>query len=382
MITAKHSNNKGDNKMTKKKILLVALAVCLIAILSMGTLAWFTDEDSVTNNFYVGNTTVDPDDVFGIDLWETADTDNNPLTPDVELGKGTKDPTGITYEEILPGQALDKNPYFTNTGIHPQYLRAIVTVTEADILKAAMTPKGSDVSMWYDVEMFLPGTGAKWSRDYTYYTNKDTFVFVYNYTEVLEPGDTTEKLFDDVVIPTELTKEQAAQMENFNITIVGQAIQSEHLADVTTAKEVFAKYWDEPGVVAGVAQSDLYKEPVAVSYPMTGDYGTVSEPLVEYDPANYTDPQYAGVLVMSDFTVEIEAGTSLVTVPATQNNVTMIIMDADYTVGVGSKIVDYPHGTGQIIISNVTINGEKITSANKAEMSQKYFSGLFLDYYG
>ncbi len=382
MITAKNSNKKGDNKMTKKKILLVALAVCLIAILSMGTLAWFTDEDSVTNNFYVGNTTVDPDDVFGIDLWETADTDNDPETPEVEVGKGTKDTTGITYEEILPGQILDKNPYFTNTGIHPQYLRAIVTVTEADILREAMTPKDSDVSMWHNVEMFLPGTDEKWSRDYTFYTNKDTFVFVYNYTEPLQPNDVTGKLFDDVVIPTELTKEQAALIDNFSISIVGQVIQSEHLADVTTAKEAFAKYWDEPGVVAGVGQSDLYKETVAVSYPMTGDYGTVSEPIVEYDPANYTDEDYLGNLVMSDFTVEIEAGASLVTVPATQANVSVVIMDAEYTVGAGGKIIDCPHSTGAILIYNVTINGEKITRANLDEMSETYFSGIFLDFYG
>ena len=284
------------------------------------------------------------------------------------------------YEEILPGQILDKNPYFTNTGIHPQYLRAIVTVTEADILKVAMIPKGSDVSQWYDVKMFLPGTDAKWSLDYTYHTNKDTFVFVYNYTEVLEAGATTTQLFDDVVIPTELTKEQAAAMDNFQISIVGQVIQSEHLADVTTAKEVFAKYWDEPGVVAGVGQSDLYKETVAVSYPMTGDYGTIDEDLVEYDHANYTDPDMPGVLLIHNFTADVKAGASLITVPTTVSDATILLQDTDITVEDGGKVVGYDHTViSQILIHNVTINGVQITWDNAADMSAKYFSGAMMN---
>ena len=224
-------------KLTKKKVLLASLAVCLVAIVSFGTLAWFTAEDTVVNEFYVGNSTTDPDEVFGIDLWEEDDLDGDGVT---EIhGKDTADTTGHKYEEILPGQVLDKDPYLTNTGIHPQYVRAIVTVTEADILKKAMIPRYSEVSIWDDVKMFLPGTDAKWSLEHKYYTNKDTFVFVYYYTEELQAGATTGKLFDDVVIPTELTKEQAAEMENFSITIVGEAIQTLGFDSADEAWEAF-----------------------------------------------------------------------------------------------------------------------------------------------
>ncbi len=365
--------------MSKKKIFVVALAICLVAILSLGSLAWFTDEDKVTNNFYVGDTTTDADEVFGIDLWETSDKNGDgAITDDETYGKDTKDDTGITYETILPGEALDKNPYFTNTGIHGQYLRAIVTVTDAGILKDAMIPKGADHSEWYNVDMFLPGTSDKWSLEYKYYTNKDTFVFVYYYTEVLAAGATTEKLFDDVVIPTELTKEQAAEMDNFNITILGQVIQSEHLADVTTAKEVFAKYWDEPGVVAGVGEDDLASDTVSVSYPVTGNLGTIKSDLIAYDPANYTDPDNPGVLIMNGVTATVKSGASLVTIPATVPNGTILISDTDFVVEDGGMIVDCPDSTCVIYVSNVTINGEKITSANRADMSAKYFSGQLI----
>lgn len=350
--------------MSKRKIFIVALSVCLVAILSLGTLAWFTAEDSVTNNFYVGDTDTDADEVFGIDLWENRDTNGD---GDYDDNGDAEKAEGLTYETILPGEILSKEPHLENTGIHPQYVRAIVTVTEADILKVAMTPKDSEVSVWEDVKLFLPGTSDKWELAHKYYTNKDTFVFVYYYNEVLEAGATTEQLFDAVVIPTELTKEQAAEMDKFTINILGQAIQSEHLADVTNAKEAFAKYWDEEGVVAGVViDKDLANDdaPVAISYPVTGNLGTFTATPISYDEANYTDPAMPGVLLMSDATATIKSGASLIDVPSTVPNVTMYIKNTDLTIEAGSYFITSAHGTGQIILENVTINGEKVTYSN------------------
>ena len=376
----KIQSKKGETKMNKRKIFLVAVSVCVIAILSLSTLAWFTDEDQVTNKFYVGDTTTDADKVFGIDLWETADKDEDGTITDAETyGKDTKDDTGITYEDILPGGLYDKNPYFTNTGIHGQYLRAIVTVTEADILKVAMTPKGSEVSVWEEVKLFLPGTSDKWELAHKYHTNKDTFVFVYYYNEVLEAGKTTDALFDAVVMPTELTKEQAAEIDNFEIKIVGQVIQSENLADVANAKEAFAKYWDEEGVVAGVViDKDLANadSTVSISYPVTGNLGTFTATPISYDSANYTDPDMPGVLMTSDATATIKSGASFIDVPADVPNVTMYLKNTDLTIEAGSKFITGAHGTGQIMLENVTINGEKVTSANIDAIVAEYVTGF------
>lgn len=367
-------------KVTKTKVLVAALAICLVAILSFGSLAWFTAEDSITNEFLVGDSTTDPDDVFGIDVWEIVDNK--------EIGKNTADTEGATYESILPGEKLNKVPYLTNTGIHPQYVRAIVTVTEADILKAAMTPKGSEVSIWDEVKLFLAGTGDKWTCEYKYYTNKDTFVFVYYYNEPLAAGADTEALFNEVVIPTELTLQQAQAMEGFQINILGQAIQSEHLADpdapgamVTTAKRAFEVYWDDEGVVAGVViDKDLANEndaPVSISYPVTGTLGTWTTTPISYDEANYTDPSMPGVLLMSDATATIKSGASLIDVPAEVPNVTIYIKNTDLTIEDGSYFITSAHGTGQIILENVTINGEKVTYSN----IDKYVTGFSTDNY-
>ena len=117
-------------KLSKKKVFALALAVCLLATLSLGTLAWFTAEDEVTNNFYVGDSTTDPDDVFGVDVWEEVDTDRDPETELEVVGKGDTTENTADYDLILPGEAMTKKPYLTNTGKHPQFARAIVTVSD------------------------------------------------------------------------------------------------------------------------------------------------------------------------------------------------------------------------------------------------------------
>ena len=217
-------------KLTKKKVLVAALCVCLIAILSMGSLAWFTASDDITNNFYVGTTEDDDSgkDVFGIDVWET-----DPAT-------GAKDDDGLEYVEILPGDVLHKDPTFTNTGVHPQFVRATVTVSDADILMAAM---GDDYS---DANEFFKGINTTdWTYDGVSYVDGELkYVFYYNH--VLAAKADTSALFTDVEIPLELTLEQAQAMtgDAFTVHIVGEAIQSENLG-VNTAKEAFAKYQPE-----------------------------------------------------------------------------------------------------------------------------------------
>ena len=60
--------------MSKKKLLSLAVVAIMIAILSFGTLAWFTDSDSVTNDFGVaGGGNNNPDEIFSIDVMEQVD---------------------------------------------------------------------------------------------------------------------------------------------------------------------------------------------------------------------------------------------------------------------------------------------------------------------
>lgn len=65
--------------MSKRKILLVAMSLCLVAILAMGgTLAYLTDTDSETNVFTVGNVKIDLVENF---------TQNSVLKPGIDVTK-------------------------------------------------------------------------------------------------------------------------------------------------------------------------------------------------------------------------------------------------------------------------------------------------------
>ena len=74
----------------KKKIVSLALAVCLIAIAAVGTLAYFTDKDTATNTFTVGN--------VAIDLIEQQKTDNGlaDFDQNKKLLPGTSDVNAVS----------------------------------------------------------------------------------------------------------------------------------------------------------------------------------------------------------------------------------------------------------------------------------------------
>ncbi len=214
-------------KLTKKKVFVAALAVCLAAILSMGTLAWFSAQDDVTNKFYIASSDdTDPEDIFSIDVWEN--------TPD-----GDKDPDGYEYKDILPGDVLKKEVNVENTGYYDQYVRVTVTVSDAQAWMTALNTNGVAPKL----EQIVDG----WDRNANVWVDNsaevvdDTIVYTMYYNHILL-GD-MESIYDnggvhkDVVtvftavkIPSTLTVEQAAAFEsNFEINVKADAVQTENL---------------------------------------------------------------------------------------------------------------------------------------------------------
>ena len=209
-------------KMTKKKVFVAALAVCLVAVLSMGTLAWFSDSDSVTNKFMIADSESDPNEIFSVDVWEN--------TPD-----GDKDQDGYEYKDILPGDQLKKEVYVENTGAYDQYIRVKVTVNNADAWIAALG-NGYDLGT-----MFLGHDETKWTRYevgvYTPGANGGTYTMVFYLNEKLAPNATVN-LFETVEIPSQLTQQQMSFVGGqFDLTILAEAVQTENVGD--SAYEAF-----------------------------------------------------------------------------------------------------------------------------------------------
>ena len=233
-------------KLTKKKVLVGALAVGLIATISVGSLAWFSDEDVVENKFKIADSTDDdPEDIFSIDVKED--------TPE-----GSGDTDGYDYEDILPGDELKKEPYAINTGFYDQYVRAIVTVSDASAWRAVL---GDNSNILPSSKIFDGIDTTNWRESaadsaYNDDPNENTITYVFYYNAIL-PGTgkksdvadrTTTDIFQKVKVPASMTQTQAALFDNeFKVTVKAQAVQTENVIDAssgviaTDAKAAFAQ---------------------------------------------------------------------------------------------------------------------------------------------
>jgi predicted ribosomally synthesized peptide with SipW-like signal peptide len=211
--------------MKKTKVLLIALAVCLIAVLSMGTLAWFSADDAVTNQFYIATSDdTDPDDIFSVDVWEN--------TPD-----GDKDQDGYEYKDILPGDVLKKEANVENTGYYDQYIRVTVTVSDAAAWMAALNtttiPRLDKIVDGWDPNANLwVDYSAEIVNDSIVYTMYYNGILLGDQDSIYDNGTNKDvvTVFTAVKIPEGMTVAQADAFENnFEIKVKADAVQTENL---------------------------------------------------------------------------------------------------------------------------------------------------------
>ncbi len=167
--------------MSKRKILLVALSLCLVAVLAGTTLAYLTAKDSATNTFTVGNVAIDLTEP----QWDAAGSQDAP--------------------EVYPGEALAKDPTVTNTGKNPCFVR--VEVLGLDCL-------GEDNMITYRTNYVVGALGENWVL------HTDGYFY---YTKVLAVGESTTKLFDSIVIPATLTHLEG----EFDVVVNAYAVQAQ-----------------------------------------------------------------------------------------------------------------------------------------------------------
>jgi predicted ribosomally synthesized peptide with SipW-like signal peptide len=225
-------------KLTKKKVFVVAVAICLIAIISMSTLAWFSAQDEVTNEFDV----MDSLSSFDVDVWEEIpDGDDADSDPDI-IGKGdTTENTGV-YEDVVPGGQYDKKVYVENTSnneLAGQYIKMELTFTNYSGIHAMGTTvapfdcttmllgpnfstlKDANEAWWYDQSATI------------YNETANTVTYVFYLKEVLANTASTH-LFEGVEIPTTMDINDADYLiktGGFQIKAVAYAIQSANIAD-------------------------------------------------------------------------------------------------------------------------------------------------------
>lgn len=167
-----------------KKFLTVGLAGALaVTAVVGGSLAYFTDTKEATNTFTVGN----------VDITLTE--------PNWE-GSGILD-----APEVYPGEALAKDPTVTNDGANPCFVR--IKVEGLDCL-------GDAGMITYRTDYVNDKLGDHWVK------GEDGYFY---YDTVLEVDDSTDALFDQIVIPTGLTNGDGES--EMNVTVYAEAVQAQ-----------------------------------------------------------------------------------------------------------------------------------------------------------
>lgn len=190
--------------MKKTKIFLsLACAVMLVVTSVMGTMAYLTSTDTVTNTFTVGKVHIKLDEA-------KIGDDGKALTGDAAERVKKND------YHLLPGHEYDKDPTVTVLkDSEESYIKMVVTVNKADELdkifaahKADFTL--TDVIQGYDnTKWLLQGNGgekdAKGNRTYTFY-----------YYRTVSAGDSDvvlEDLFTSIKVPGVLNNDEMETLE-------------------------------------------------------------------------------------------------------------------------------------------------------------------------
>ena len=347
-------------KLNKQKVFALALAVCLIATLSMGSLAWFTDSDSVTNDFLIaGSENQDPDAVFSVDVWERNDPNSQDKLDYIE------------YPNILPGDDWYKEVNVENTGSYEQYIRAIVTVSDAHIWQEIF---GLVYVPLNEIATDLNADFEAWSTVYD--ADNDTLTYVLYYKNILAV-DGIANLFTNVAIPEKLDRDQAAEMAGgFQIIVTADAVQTKNVGD--NAPAAFATV--DMAVEAGNSTINLTAENIAdvlalmansedaeVALDLTGI--VLDQAVTNQGTLEITGGTLTGEVVFKN---EGTATLNGVSVEATSTGYAMMFVEGSTAV-LNDVAVDSAAGNLYVIGgSEVTVNGGNFSNAHNTNSGQRY----------
>lgn len=176
----------------KKRMLTAALALCCLAVLATGTLAYFTAEETAQNVITMGS--------LKMEL--------------VELDE--KDEPWEDVENIVPGMEVTKKAYVENNGSVDFYTRVKI--------EKRFVPAQSDELPKLDTDLVELNINEKYWE-----LGNDGF---YYYKEPVAPDGETEPLFTTVTFSTEMGNEY--QNVKVKIDLDAQAVQSRNNGDSAT----------------------------------------------------------------------------------------------------------------------------------------------------
>lgn len=208
-------------KTTKKALLFTFCAVLLVVASILGTMAYLTSSETVTNTFTVGNVKITLDE---------AKVDG-----DGTVEEGASRVKGNEYN-LIPGHTYTKDPTVTvSKGSEESYVRMIVSINEQNDLDTIFSPG-------LPLNQFFGGFDEeKWSLVAT--TKKDdTCSYEFRYATTVSAKDAEKKLeplFETITVPGTVTNDDLDKIKDLNIDVVAHAIQADGFEDADAAWAAF-----------------------------------------------------------------------------------------------------------------------------------------------
>ena len=173
----------------KKRIVVLAALICVLAMLATGTYAYFTAEETAYNVITTAK--------LSMELVETT-TGGQPWPEDGVHG-------------VMPGMVIDKIVTIENNGGVDFYARIALDKIITDAEGKTDTLNFENITLDINTE---------------YWTEQDGF---YYYNAALKPGETTEPLFTAVTFEPELGNDYMDA--TIEIDVLAQAVQSRNNGD-------------------------------------------------------------------------------------------------------------------------------------------------------
>lgn len=243
--------------MNRKKLLITVLSLLLVAAVSVGaTLAYFSDTSEAKSNVItLGHVDIDLIDRLPEDYAETEDD---------HTWKGTEGKDGITYEDVLPGDFVEKEVGFS---VKSDSMDAWVAIQVQTVVTEL--PGETETFTKADVEKELSeliqdyvekSAGSVWEAvPVSDENNKVTYYF----RNVAPGGTDNVLLFDGIQIPGK-TWDNAYAGVKFNVNVQAVAVQADNVS-YTQFKAMpwsdFKQYTAPSTTTPGTGEDDITENP-------------------------------------------------------------------------------------------------------------------------